>query len=169
MLICYLKQVSNWANPYYLQYTESSPLLLCRYIYHRMQRDKIDISVISYISYIQIPKLLKKPGSVVRNSTQHYLEFHILDTQVLSSPVSLVGTLLTWLALLKTYPSLPSHLKMVHALNSVVATQCWDKKQLKHSKTANAVASPTMKSFSPLPTLLQMELKFSLIKGQISA
>lgn len=117
MLICYLKQVSNWANPYYLQYTESSPLLLCRYVYHRMQRDKID-------SYIQIPKLLKKPGSVVRNSTQHYLAFHILDTQVLSSPVSLVGTLLTWLALLKTYPSLPSHLKTVHALNSVVATQC---------------------------------------------
>lgn len=57
----------------------------------------------------------------------------------------------------------------VHASNSVVTTQCWDKKQPKHSKTAKAVASPTMKSFSPLPTLLQMELKILLIKGQTSA
>lgn len=156
MLICYLKQVSNWANSYFLQYTESSPLLLCRYIYYRMFTRVTIID--KYLSCSRNQVQLLETG------TQHYLKF-----QVLPSPHSLVGTLLTWLALLNTFPCLPSHLKTVHASDSVVATQCWDKKQLKHSKTAKAVASPTMKSFSPLPTLLQMELKILLIKGQTSA
>lgn len=161
MLICYLKQVSSWANSYFLQYTESSPLLLYRYI---LQNAETRVTIVD-----KSLSCLRNQAQSLERGTQHYLKFQTLDTQVLPSPLSLTGTLLTWLALVKAYPCLPSHPKPVHALNFVVATQCWDKKQLKHRKTTKAVASPTMKSFCPLPILLQMELKILFIEGQTSA
>lgn len=58
---------------------------------------------------------LRNQAQSLETGTQHYLKFQTLDTQVLPSPLSLVGTLLTWLALLKAYPCLPSHPKTVHA------------------------------------------------------
>lgn len=109
---------------------------------------------------------LRNQAQLLETGTQHYLKFQILDTQVLPSPLSLVGILLTWLALLKAYPCLPSHLKTFILQTLWLQFNAGTKKKLKHSKTAKTGAFPTMKSFSP--TLLQTELKILLIKGQTS-
>lgn len=74
MLICYLKQASNWANSYFLQHNESSPLLLCRMHITEWWETRVTI-IDKYLS------CLRNQAQLLERGTQHYLEFQTLDTQ----------------------------------------------------------------------------------------